>query len=343
MKKTILSFLLVGSTAMIMAQQQPTNSNLNNNRNATNNNTNTNLNNGRTTNGTVNDPSMTPPTNIPSTTGQPQSDVQLNAAATNMDSTRNGSTNLNNNSTNTNGSMNMPPANQSMNNSTVDLATSGSYQLNVPASVQTQFTTSYPQVSGTRWQQSGDWYVARYVDNGVIRQVSYREDGKTLSSIASPIRKSYVPDEIVSQAIQRYGANLYAIGTTKGSNGQDIYSVTLIENGQARTDWMNTDGSAAADHFRQSDNTVMTQSNQQSASEESNVTTQDSSMNTTNTTNTTTTPAMNNTTQGTQPEVNQQSTLTESQNREQTGSSSTANPEGLNNASGSTVAPRKKQ
>jgi len=335
MKKTILSFLLVGSTAMAMAQQQPTNSNLNSNRNTTN--PNTNLNNGRNTNGTVNDPSMTPPTNTPSTAGQPQTDVQLNAAATNMDSTRNNSSNMNSYPAN------QPMNNSSTNNSTVDLSTSNSYQVNIPASVQTQFTTAYPQVTGTRWQQSGDWYVARYVDNGVIRQVSYREDGKTLSSIASPIRKSYVPEEIVNQAIQTYGANLYAIGSTKGSNGQDIYSVTLIENGQARTDWMNTDGSTASDHFRPSENTTMTEYNQQNLSGESNLAAPDSSMNSSNTTNTTTTPATNNTMSGKEPEVNQQSTLTESQNHEQTGSSSTANPEGINNASGSTVAPKKKQ
>src|SRR6185436_15526640 len=107
------------------------------------------------------------------------------------------------------------------------------------------------------WYQSGDWYVARYVDNGQIKQVSYREDGKVLTAMMSPVRKSFVPDEIVNQAILKYGANLYAIGSSKGSDGQDMYHVTLIENGQSRTEWMNSDGSTADNHFRKADEAKM--------------------------------------------------------------------------------------
>jgi hypothetical protein len=146
-------------------------------------------------------------------------------------------------------------------------AASSANQVNVPASIQTSFTTSYPSVTGDSWQQSGDWYVTRYVDNGAIKQVSYREDGKTLTTSPALVRNAFVPDNIMNQAIQQYGANVYSIGSVKGANGQDMYTVTLIRNGVAHTQYMNQDGTAAEDYFRQPDNAGMNNQQQSSPSQ----------------------------------------------------------------------------
>ena len=239
MKKTILSFLLVGSAAAVMAQQptsttpntrynQNQNTNLNQNQNPNlNRNPNTNLNN----NNSLNNPVNNQPVNSPTNTNTPPTNISSPEADTAL------------------GQQPYQPMNTNTMNNTMIEANTNTYSVAVPTSIQTTFTTSYPGVTGT-WQRSGDWYQARYVENGMIKQVMYREDGKTLTSSISPIKQSFVPDEMVAQAIQRYGASLYAIGASKSANGRDLYRVTVIENGQAKTEWMNADGSTADDHFR---------------------------------------------------------------------------------------------
>ena len=234
MKKTILSFLLVGSAAAVMAQQpSSTNPNTRYNQNPNTNlnqNSNTNLNNNNSLNNPVNNQpntstnNNTPPTNINS----PETDTAYREQPY------------------------QPMNTNTMNNNTMIEANTNTYSVAVPTSIQTTFTTSYPGVTGT-WARSGDWYQARYVENGAIKQVMYREDGKVLTSSISPIKQSFVSDEMVAQAIQRYGASLYSIGTSKGADGKDIYRVTVIENGQAKTEWMNADGSTADDHFRKAE------------------------------------------------------------------------------------------
>ncbi len=244
MKKTILSFLLVGSASLVMAQQ-PTSSNANTNRNNTNNNTN--LNN----NSMANPVNSSPSTNVPMNTTPPPTTVN-NATETNV---------------NTGNQPYQPMNNNQSNASNIDVNTNN-YRVTVPVSIQASFGASYPQITNTSWQQSGDWYQARYVENGMIRQVSYREDGKVLNTMFSPIRRSYVPDEMVSQAIEKYGASLYAIGATKGSDGQEIYHVTVIENGQSRTEWMNANGTASENQFRKTEEaTAATQENVQQTAE----------------------------------------------------------------------------
>jgi hypothetical protein len=253
MKKTIFSFLLIGSAAAVMAQQ-PTNMNsgnssLNTNRNNTTNNTPTTSNNNSTNSNPANNNTMNPPTD-------PQTRMSNGDTSTNMNS----------NTQSNNGliELSSPASNDQLNSSG---AASGINQVNVPASIQTSFTTSYPSVTGNTWQQSGDWYVTRYLDNGAIKQVSYREDGKTLTTSPALVRNAYVPDNIMNQAIQQYGANVYSIGSVKGSNGQEMYAVTLIRNGVAHTQYMNQDGTAAVDYFRQPDNANMNSQQQSSPSQ----------------------------------------------------------------------------
>ena len=304
MKKTILSFLLIGSAGLAIAQQQPTTSNPDRNKINNNGNTNNNLNNTQPTN---------PNTNYPPTTN-------TNTA---VDSTV--ATDPSYPSTNT----------SIQNNAAVNRSVNTTYELNVPMSIQTSFKTSYPAVTVNSWYQSGDWYVARYVDNGQIKQVSYREDGKVLTAMMSPVRKSFVPDEIVNQAIQKYGANLYAIGSSKGSDGQDMYHVTLIENGQSRTEWMNSDGSTADNHFRKADEATMQVSEENmSVKQESEIINQDSTVNQ---------PVVTDSSAKDQPERTEAEPLQHSnpQDQDREESNSDLNHEGINNASEINASPKR--
>ncbi|MGB8194780.1 MAG: hypothetical protein WCF67_22795 [Chitinophagaceae bacterium] len=216
MKKTLLSFLCIGSTCMVMAQTTP---------------------------------SSSPSQNKTNTTTNSLNQQNLNQQ----------NTNSNLNTTPVNATNTMPP--DSMNSMRTDdpmntgrlrtTTNNAAYSVSVPSTIQTTFTTAYP-AAGTNvvWSQSGDWYRARYRENGQLMEASYREDGKTLTRTASPILRTYVPEEIVNKAIDMYGVNVYAISGGKGTEGQDVYHVTVIEGGQSRTEWMNADGSAVTSPYR---------------------------------------------------------------------------------------------
>ncbi|HYF31180.1 MAG TPA: hypothetical protein VD993_08685 [Chitinophagaceae bacterium] len=218
MKKTILSFLCIGCTGMLIAQQpHPNTHQATPNTQSINNqippakpaNTNTNNNNN---NNTV---SPAPVTNENNTIGNTPPDNNHNTG--------------------------MP-----LNNNT----TTATYSVTVPTSVETSFKAAYPMASTVTWRQSGDWYSARYKDeHGKLMEVAYREDGKTFTRAASPLLRTYVPEEAVNKAVEMYGANIYAIALVKGSEG-DMYNVTVIENGQSKTLWMNADGSTVMNPYR---------------------------------------------------------------------------------------------
>jgi hypothetical protein len=309
MKKTILSFLLIGSAGLAIAQQQPPTSHPDKNKI---NNNNTNLNNTPATNPNYNNQQYPnrPPVNQPPTNANQNPDSNVTT-----DPTYN------------------PMTTSPETNSAARTTTTTTYQIHVPASIQTSFSISYPGVTANMWSQSGDWYVSRYVENGRIMQVSYREDGKILTATMSPIKKSFVPDEVVSQAIQRYGANLYAIGSSKGTDGQEMYNVTLIENGQARTEWMNTDGTTAEHHFRTADEAAMSvDERSMNMQEQTEVTNQDSSANQAPVTDST---SVN------EERVTPQPEHAHPQDQNQDEENNSANQEGINNASELNTSPRR--
>lgn len=252
MKKTILSFLLLGSSAWVLAQTQPTQ-----NPNARTNPANA----SPTTNTNVNSNTVTPDPN--STMNNKQLNSQSPERTNNLNATKPENSNTNNNNTNNNVNennssenriTNLPTASEEVNTpvTTTTVAT-----VNVPSSIQGSFSAAYPAASDVKWSQSGDWYRARYRENGQIMQISYREDGKSLTMPASPVLRTYVPEEIVSKAIEVYGINIYAIAKTRGQDGQDMYNVTVIENGTAKTEWMNSDGSTVMTPHRVADDQMV--------------------------------------------------------------------------------------
>jgi hypothetical protein len=218
MKKTLLSFLCIGATCIALGQQtrpvsDPNKTNVNPTPNST-------LNNSTTPASPVTQPSPNSNTNQPVNTN----------------------TNVNVNT--------MDNSNMTTSGTLSSTTNSAAYSVSVPASVQTTFTTAYPAAGSVTWQQSGDWYRARYRENGRLMEASYREDGKSFTRAASPVLRTYVPEEVVNKALDMYGMNVYAIAMTKGAEGQSMYNVTLIENGQSKTEWMNEDGSTVMSPYR---------------------------------------------------------------------------------------------
>ena len=345
MKKTILSFLLIGSAAAVMAQQPATpanNSSSNTNRYNNTSNTNLNNNNSNLNNSNLNNNQNTANPNPVNNSAVPPTNAGRDTSMSN-----NGNQVYDNSATGT-PYQPMNNTNQTLNGSNAantPAGTMAAYNVNVPSSIRSSFTTNYPSVTGNSWSQSGDWYVTRYVENGTIKLVSFREDGKTLTTTAAPVRSTFVSDDAMSQAIQKYGANVYSVNTVRGANGQDMYAVRVIENGQARTIYMNQDGSVEENYYRTEENA---KANLQTGQQQQQVTTQhatqpvqEKSANGGNIrSDSSATPTYNK--QQQQSNMNQQQMESpKKQNQEYDNNS--LNKEGINNASDTTAPKRKDQ
>lgn len=127
-----------------------------------------------------------------------------------------------------------------------------------PTYIQHSFTQSYPMAGNVTWHQATDWYRASYMANGRSMNVYYGPNGSSYA-VALPVIQSYVPEEVISWAINTHGQNLYSITGVRTSEGQDAYNVTLIENGTSRSEWVRADGSAITNAYR-TDEATMTNS-----------------------------------------------------------------------------------
>lgn len=128
------------------------------------------------------------------------------------------------------------------------------YSMQVPATIKTNFQTSYPMNTTVTWMPNGqDWWYATYKnDNNRIVRVYYNTQpwymmrGESFKA-SLPVLNTYVPDIVVTNAINTYGNNLYSI-TRRLSNGNDeVYHVTVIKNGVSEVALMNGQGVVYSD------------------------------------------------------------------------------------------------
>ncbi|MDB5197394.1 MAG: hypothetical protein JWP88_1765 [Flaviaesturariibacter sp.] len=126
--------------------------------------------------------------------------------------------------------------------------------VNVPSSTQSYLLRDYPMAANPTWETSGEWYRANVINNNRNMQVYYAQNGNSFA-VALPVIQSWVPEEVVTSALGMYGTSIYSVNRIKGANGQDLYQVTLLENGMSRMEYLNADGTtvAATDVFRTDD------------------------------------------------------------------------------------------
>ena len=144
----------------------------------------------------------------------------------------------------------------SANNGT--MSSTGSYSAyggtavsNLPANVQMRFNQDFPTGANNQysWNQYGDWFHTHYVNNGRLWQYFYstRGDGYAL---VLPVVHTYVPENIINSAIQKYGSSLYSIGMVKTNSGADAYQIGLIQGGQLNTQYLDESGVSVNDVWR---------------------------------------------------------------------------------------------
>ena len=222
---------------------------------------------------------------------------------TNYNQSTNQNTNLNNNTT----------SNQVYNSTTT---TSNYSAYGIPTYVQTNFQAQHPNVSNLQWTNStADFYHGYYTDptSGRYTHVYYSTDPYYNSqyypervtgyTVSLPVLETWVPDAVITTALNQYKQNLYDIAAMKGNNQTNMYVVRVLDNGELKSMYMDSTGAGVTNYLRTEDSTNMngsmngnTMNSNSSMSNDTNGTMNNSStttnssstdMNTTNNTNTT--------------------------------------------------------
>ena len=123
------------------------------------------------------------------------------------------------------------------------------YTAQVPATIRANFQASYPSATTVTWMpMTSDWWYATYkTDNNRIVRVYYNTQpwymmrGESFKA-SLPVLNTYVPDVVITNAINTYGNNLYSITKRLSSGTDELYHVTVIKNGVAEITLMNGQG-----------------------------------------------------------------------------------------------------
>jgi hypothetical protein len=116
--------------------------------------------------------------------------------------------------------------------------TTTNYGYSVPTPIITTFELEHPNVTNVTWTPMNDWWYATYPDDMMISRVYYntqpyyleREEGYRVSL---PVLNTYVPENVIRDAISKHGNNIFSITTGKMTESGHKYYVTVIRDGKS--------------------------------------------------------------------------------------------------------------
>ena len=124
----------------------------------------------------------------------------------------------------------------------VKMETTGSNPAyNVPEHIRIHFETSNPTVTTVTWAPVSEMWRASYRENNRVTQVYFNNTGEAYR-VALPVISTHVPEEVVTAAMDLYGAILYDITKMRSAGNTDVYQVRLLENSVPRSIWMDEKG-----------------------------------------------------------------------------------------------------
>ena len=117
-----------------------------------------------------------------------------------------------------------------------------------PTIIRENFKTNYPTVTTATWMPvTNDWWYATYKENNRIVRVYYNTQpwymmrGESFKA-SFPVLNTFVPDQVILNAINTYGNNLYSITQRLSTGNEEAYHVTIIKNGVSEVILMNRQG-----------------------------------------------------------------------------------------------------
>jgi len=157
-----------------------------------------------------------------------------------------------------NTSTNQNPTSTQM--STTTTSTHNAYA--VPNYVQMNVQAQHPTASNLTWDRStAEWYHGYYSDpkgrythvyysTDPYYNVQYYPERVTGYIVSLPVLQTWVPDEVVTTALNQYKHSLYDIAAMKGNNNTDMYVVRVLDNGELKSMYMDASGTAVTDYIR---------------------------------------------------------------------------------------------
>jgi len=122
----------------------------------------------------------------------------------------------------------------------------------VPIVIRENFQASYPTVTTATWMPvTNDWWYASYKENNRIVRVYYNTQpwymmrGESFKA-SLPVLNTFVPDQVILNAINTYGNDLYSITKKLSAGNEESYHVTVIRNGISEVILMNRQGVVVA-------------------------------------------------------------------------------------------------
>ena len=122
------------------------------------------------------------------------------------------------------------------------------YSSQVPTVIRANFQASYPSVTTATWMPvTNDWWYATYKENNWIVRVYYNTQpwymmrGESFKA-SLPVLNTFVPDQVILNAINTYGNDLYSITQRLSIGNEEVYHVTVIKNGISEVISMNRQG-----------------------------------------------------------------------------------------------------
>ncbi|HEV8273487.1 MAG TPA: hypothetical protein VGQ04_19370 [Chitinophagaceae bacterium] len=122
------------------------------------------------------------------------------------------------------------------------------YSSQVPTVIRTNFQANYPTVTTATWMPvANDWWYATYKENNRIVRVYYNTQpwymmrGESFKA-SLPVLNTFVPDQVILNAINTYGNDLYSITKRLSTGDEEVYHVTVIKNGISEVISMNRQG-----------------------------------------------------------------------------------------------------
>jgi len=126
------------------------------------------------------------------------------------------------------------------------------YSPQVPTVIRENFKTNYPTVTTATWMPvTNDWWYATYKENNRIVRVYYSTQpwymmrGESFKA-SLPVLNTFVPELVITNAINTYGNNLYSITQRLSTGNEESYHVTVIKNGVSEVILMNRQGVVVA-------------------------------------------------------------------------------------------------
>lgn len=118
----------------------------------------------------------------------------------------------------------------------------------VPEYIRVNFQSTYPAVITVNWEPvvsivdpSTTLWRASYRENNRLTQVYYNANGVS-HRVSLPVISTFVPEEVVTAAMDKYGSSLYSITMMKPIGDIEIYQLRLLDQTEPRSIWIDESG-----------------------------------------------------------------------------------------------------